>query len=147
MNLALAGFPKAKGFAGTITRVHVPLYLLYVPRAVRSLVACSEIVGTMSAGDVVSVAPLMLKTRCRTYGPEPRDASTMDGTSDLDSTGRTEWTFDCLGMPPTNISETTDIANLNETSEPSAPNKADIYSVAADKRTLHAGALRIGFGG
>ena len=61
----------------------------------------------------------------------------LHGTSDLDSTGRTEWTFDCLGMPPTNISETVDIANLNETSELSAPNKADIYSVAADKRTLH----------
>ena len=89
-----------------------------------------------TAGDVVSVAPLMTMIRRRTYGPVPCDASTMDGTSDLDSTGRTEWTFDCLGMPPTNISEIVDIANLTETSEPSAPIISDIYSVAADKRTL-----------
>ena len=90
----------------------------------------------MSAGDVVSVAPLMLKMRCRAYGPAPCDASTTYGTSDIDSTGKTEWTFDFMGMSPTTISETLGIANLSETSEPSAPNKADIYSVAADNRTL-----------
>ena len=119
--------------------MYTPSGLLYGPRALWILVACSEIVGTNVSGPdgVVSVAPLMMKVRSRTHGRQTSTVGTSDGTNNIDDTGKTEWTFDLMGMSPTTISETSEVAELNETKENDPKiTDDDINQVAVDTRTL-----------